>query len=148
MSSRLMPAKPGATAGHRPHDLVLVLGVQAQGPRVDAGEPLEQCRLPLHDRERGGRTDVAQAEHGGPSVTTATALRFTVRRARRRVVDDGAADAGDAGGVDQRQVVAVADGVLGLHLDDATEVHQEGAVGDLVDVDAGTARRAATMSSA
>ena len=72
-----------------------------------------------------------------PSVTTATELRLTVsRRASSGFVDDRLADPGDPGRVDHRQVVTVADRVLGLHLDGAAEVHQEGAVGDLVDRDA------------
>ncbi len=50
-------------------DLVGVLGVQADRPGVDAGEPLEQGRLALHHRQRGGGADVAQAQHAPePSV--------------------------------------------------------------------------------
>ena len=46
-------------------DLVGVLGVQADRPGVDPGELLEQRGLALHHRQRGGRADVAQPEHGG-----------------------------------------------------------------------------------
>ena len=44
-------------------DLVGVLGVEHQRDRVQAGEVLEQRGLALHHRQRGARTDVAQAEH-------------------------------------------------------------------------------------
>ena len=46
-------------------DLVDVGGVQADRHGVDAAELLEQHRLALHHRHRGGRADVAEAEHGG-----------------------------------------------------------------------------------
>ena len=49
---------------HGAHDLVDVLGVEAERPGVDAGEPLEQRRLALHHRQRGLRPDVAEPEHG------------------------------------------------------------------------------------
>ena len=42
-------------------DLLGVLGVQADRPGIDAGELLEQRGLALHDRQRGGRADVAEA---------------------------------------------------------------------------------------
>ena len=72
-----------------------------------------------------------------PSVTTATVLRLIVRRrASLGALGDGPAHPRDAGGVGHRQVVAVAQRHLRLHLDLAAEVHQERAVGDLADGDA------------
>ena len=50
------------------------------GHGVDAGEPLEQRGLALHHRQSGARSDVAQTEHGGAAVTTATLLPFIVNR--------------------------------------------------------------------
>jgi hypothetical protein len=47
-------------------DLVDVLRVEADREPVDAGEVLEERGLPLHDRHRRLRADVAEAEHGGP----------------------------------------------------------------------------------
>ena len=51
----------GGDRGDRLDDLVDVLGVEAHRPGVDVGEALEQRRLALHDRQRGVRTDVAEA---------------------------------------------------------------------------------------
>ena len=122
---------------HGAHDLVGVLGVQADRPGVDAGEPLEQRGLALHHRQRGLRPDVAEPEHGravgddrdGVALDGEPPGVGLVRRDRQ-------ADPRDARRVDHRQVVAVADRVLGRHLDRAAEVHEEGPVGDLVHVDA------------
>ena len=65
MSSRLMPPKPGAIAVDGRDDLVGVGGRQADRPRVDAAELLEQHRLALHHGHRRLRADVAEPEHGG-----------------------------------------------------------------------------------
>ena len=53
----------------------------------------------------------------------------------RRVLGDGHADPGHAGGVRPGQLVAVAQGDLRRHLDLPAEVQQEGAVGDLAHLD-------------
>ena len=65
MSSRLMPPNAGGDQLHGAHDLVGVLGVEADRERVDARELLEEARLALHHRHRRRRADVAEAEHGG-----------------------------------------------------------------------------------
>ncbi len=57
--------EPGRDRLDHLDDLLGVLGVQAERPGVDAGEPLEQRGLALHHRQRGLRADVAEAEHGG-----------------------------------------------------------------------------------
>ena len=49
------PAEPGRDRLDDVHDLVDVLGVQADRPGVDAGEALEQRRLALHHRQRRAR---------------------------------------------------------------------------------------------
>ena len=59
------PAEAGRDQLHRAHDLVGVLGVEADREGVDAGELLEQARLALHHRHRRRRADVAEAEHRG-----------------------------------------------------------------------------------
>ena len=46
-------------------DVVDVVRVQADRHRVDAAELLEQHRLALHHRQRRGRADVTETEHGG-----------------------------------------------------------------------------------
>ena len=56
------PAEPGRDHLDGPHDLVGVLGGQADRPGVDVGEPLEQRGLALHHRQRGAGADVAQPE--------------------------------------------------------------------------------------
>ena len=72
-----------------------------------------------------------------PSVTTATLLRLIVsRRASSGLSAIARQTRATPGRVDHRQVVTVADRVLGLHRDLAAEVHQEGPVGDLADLDA------------
>ena len=85
---------------HRPDDLLGVLGVQADGPGVDAGEPLEQRGLALHHRQRGRRAEVAEAEHGGAVGDDRDGVALDGQPAGvGRVVGDGLADPGDAGGV-------------------------------------------------
>ena len=60
-----MPPKLGREAHDRLDDLVDVGGVEADRHGVDAAELLEQHRLALHHRQRGGRADVTEAEHRG-----------------------------------------------------------------------------------
>ena len=115
-----------------PDDLLGVLGVQAHRPRVDPGEPLEQRRLALHHRHRGGGAEVAQAEHGRAVGDHRDGVALDRQPAGVvRVGRDGLADPGDAGGVGAGEVVAVAQRDLRLHLQLAAEVQQERAVGDL-----------------
>ena len=98
-------------------DLLGVLGVQAHRPGVHPGEALEQRRLALHHRHRGGRAEVAEAEHGGPVGDHRDRVALDRQAPRvRRVRRDGLADPGDAGGVGPREVVAVAQADLGLDL--------------------------------
>ena len=52
-------------AHDRLDDLVDVGGGEGDRDRVDAAELLEQHGLALHHRHRGGRADVAEAQHGG-----------------------------------------------------------------------------------
>ena len=72
-----------------------------------------------------------------PSETTATVFCLIVRfQAELAVGGDRLADARHAGRVRHREVVAGLDRHLRLHLDLAAEVHQERAVGDVLDLDA------------
>ena len=61
MSSRLMPPKVGAIALHCGDDLLLGLGVDADGEGVHAAELFEQHALALHHGQGGFGADVAQA---------------------------------------------------------------------------------------
>ena len=48
---------------HRPHDLLRVLGVQADGVGIYAAEALKETRLPLHHRQGRLRADIPQTQH-------------------------------------------------------------------------------------
>ncbi len=130
-------AEPGRDHLDGLHDLVGVLGRQADRPGVDVGEPLEQRRLALHHRQRRARADVAQAEHGravgddGDGVALDREAAYVVGVGRQRQ-----ADATHARRVGHRQVVAGPQRDLRPDLDLAADVEQEGAVADLVDLDA------------
>ncbi len=122
---------------HDPDDLLGVLRVQDDRPRIDPAEPLEQRGLAFHHRQRRRRSEVAEAQHGR-----------AVGDHRHRVALDGQApgvvgvlgdreaDAGDAGGVGAGQFVAGAERDLRVHLDLAAEVEQERTVGDLAHLEA------------
>src|SRR5690606_29248464 len=130
-------AEPGGDDLHGPHDLVDVLGVEADRPGVDAGEPFEQRRLALHHRQRGRRADVAEAEHGRAVGDHRHAVPLDGEPPDvLGVAGDRHGDPGDAGRVGHGQLVAVAQRHLRLHLDLAAEMHEEGAVADLVDAHA------------
>jgi len=75
---------------------------------VDRGELLEQHALTFHDRLRGQRADVTQAEDGGAVRDHGhqVAARSVLVRGRR-VLDDFLARRRDAGRIGQRQVTLV-----------------------------------------
>jgi hypothetical protein len=64
MSLQVDAAESGGDRGDRGHDGVDVLGVQAERPRIDARESLEQGGFALQHRQRGEWADVAEPEHG------------------------------------------------------------------------------------
>ena len=94
-------------------DLLLRLGVQADGERIDTAELLEKDALTLHDRQTGFRANIAQAQHGGAvgddrhHVALEGVLVDVVG-----VFPDLAAGFSDTGGVGGGQVIAGLD----LHL--------------------------------
>ena len=65
MSSRLMPPKDGAIRTTVSTISSASVVVEHDRDRVEPGELLEQRGLALHHRQRGGRADVAEAEHRG-----------------------------------------------------------------------------------
>ena len=100
------------------HDLVGVLGVDAQREGVDVAELLEQDALAFHDGHAGGRADVAQTKNGGTvgddghEVVAAGEVPGLLV-----VLVDGTAGLGNAGRVEQRQVLGALDMLAGAHLD-------------------------------
>ena len=95
---------------HEVDHLVGRAGIDAHGKPVDAAELLEQQRLALHHRHCRLGPDVAQAEHRRAVADDRDGvLADRVAMREGRVVMDRHADAGDAGGVGHRQVVAVVD---------------------------------------
>ena len=120
------------------HDLVDVLGVEADRPGVDVAEPLEQRGLALHHRHRRAGPDVAQAQDGGAVGDDGDGVALDRQPADvLGVIGQRQADPGDAGRVGHRQVVAGLERHPGGDLDLAAEVQQEGAVADLAHLHAG-----------
>ena len=119
-------------------DLFGVLGVQDNGPGVDAAEFLEQDGLAFHDGQGGLGSDVTQAEHGGAvgDDRDRVGLHGEQVGLLRHVVDGGT-HAGDAGRVGAGEVVAVTQRHLGVDFDLAADVAHEGLVGDGVGGDTG-----------
>ncbi len=130
------PAEVRRHAHDRVDDLLGILRRQAERERVDPGELREEHRLAFHDRQRALGADVAEAEHGG----TVGDDRHGVAPHREGpceilVLGDRAADPRDAGGVHEREVVAVADLGAALDLDLPAEVDEERPVGDRAHLD-------------
>jgi hypothetical protein len=110
------------------------LGVQAQGPRIDVAESLEQRGLSFHDRQGGFGTKIAQAEYSGPVCDDRNTVPLAGQPASVLLVSrDRQRDTGHPRGVKHGQIVTVADWVLARHRDLAAQMHQEGAIADLVD---------------
>ena len=137
MSSRLMPSKSRGDRLADRDDLVGILRGEADRPRIDAAELLEEHGFPFHHRHCRLRPDVAEAEHRRPVRHDRDGVLLDGEVPRgRRIVRDGLRDAGDAWRVGHREVVAGLERDLRLHLDLATEVHEERPVGDAQDLDA------------
>src|SRR3989442_1105053 len=131
------PAEHGRDRLHDRHDLVHVLGRQAQREGVDPGELLEDERFALHHRLGGARADVAETEHRGAVRHDRDGVLLDRQRVRfLGVVVDGHADARDARRVGHGEVVAGLDAHLPAHLDLPAQVHEERAVRDVDDLHA------------
>ena len=119
------------------HDLIDVLGVEAQRERVDAGELLEQHRLALHHRHRRLRADVAKPEHRGAVGDDRDRVALDRQRPRLgRILVNRHRHTRHPGRVGHREIVAGLDRDFRVDLDLAALVHQERAVRDAVDTDA------------
>ncbi len=130
------PAEPGRDRGHGGDDLVRVGRREADRPGIDAAELLEENGLSLHHRHRRLGADVAEPEHRGAVAHDGDRVLLD-----REVPDlagilgDRDAHARDAGRIGHREVVAGLQRHLRGHLDLPAEVQQEGAVGDVLDLD-------------
>src|SRR5690606_7635659 len=118
-------------------DVLDRVGVQADRERIDPGEALEQRRLALHDGHRGERPQIAEAQDRGAVGDDRDGVALDGQAAGvLGVLRDRLDHAGHARGVDHREVVAVADRELRLDGELASQVREEGAVGDLAELDA------------
>ncbi len=137
MSSRLIPPYAGAMRRDDLDDLLGVLRVEYHRPGVHPAEALEQRRLALHHRQRGGRPDVAQPQYRRAVADHGDRVAFDGQPAGVvRVLRDRQADPGNPRRVRPGQLVPVAQRDFRRYLDLAAQVEQEGTVGDLADVDA------------
>ena len=107
MSSRLMPPYDGAIRAIASTSSSTVPVSMHHRHGVDSGEVLEEHGLALHHRHRPERADVAQAQHRGAVADHGhgVAPRGVAHR-QGRVRGDRERDLRDAGGVEQRQVLA------------------------------------------
>ncbi len=119
------------------HDLLGVLGIEADREGVDARELLEQAALALHHRHRRRGADVAQAEHRGAVGDDGDGVALDrVLEGLVGVVADRDAHPRDARRVGHREVVARLQRVLVVLFDLAAHVQHEGAVGGVHDLHA------------
>ena len=132
------PAEARSDRAHRRDDLVHVLRREAERPGVDAAELLEQHRLPLHHRQRRFRADVAEPEDGCAvgDDRDCVLLHGQVPDELGALGDRGA-DARHTRRVRHREVVPRLQRRLRRHLDLAAFMQVEGAVRDVLDLDAG-----------
>ena len=116
----------------RVDDRLGVLGVEADRPGIDVGEPFEQRGLALHDGHRGCRPDVAEPEHGRAVADDRDRVALDRQPAGvLGILGDRQADPRHPGCVGTGQIVAGTQGHLRFDADLAAQVHQERAVTDL-----------------
>jgi len=121
---------------NRLHDLVDILGVEADREGVDAAELLEEHGFALHDRQGALRPQVAKPEDSAAVGHDSHAVALDGQAASAvGVLGDGSTDARHARRVGHREVVASLDGDLADDLDLAAGMELEGAVGILQDLD-------------
>ena len=131
-------AEGGSDELHGLDDLLRVLGVEADGKGIHSGQLLEEHGLALHHRHRRLGADVAEPEHRGAVGDDGHRILLDgEREGALRVFLDRHAHAGHTGRVGHGEIVARPDRHLAAHLDLATEMHEEGAIRDVGDLDAG-----------
>ena len=123
------PAEARSDCLHDLHDLVGVLRVETQRPRVDRAEGLEEHGLALHDRHCRLRSDVAQPQHRRAVRDDGDSVGLHGQRPRRlRVLVDRHGNAAHAGRVDVGEIRVRRDRDLVADLDLPVAVELEGAV--------------------
>ena len=134
MSSRLIPAKPGATALTTAMISSTSWVSRHNGQASMSPNRLNSAALPSITGSAASGPMLPKPEHSRPVGDHRDAVAFHRQSAGvLRILRDGQADPGHARRVDHRQVVPVADRVLAVHLDLAAQVHQERAVRHLPD---------------
>ena len=79
---------------------------------INAGKLLEEHALAFHDRLAGECTDIAKTEHGGAVGNDGNQIGARSEEIRlQRVGFDGLTGVGDTGGVRERQVALVIEGL-------------------------------------
>ena len=107
------------------------------GKRIDAGELLEQHRLPFHHRQRGGWSNVAEPEHrGSVSYDGNCVLLDRQREGFIGIFVNRVADASNARRVGHREIRARLQRHLRNDFDLAAEVHQKSRIRNLQQLDA------------
>ena len=134
MSSRLMPPNPGAIARTILTISSASLVSRQRGNASTSAKALKRRALPSITGIAALRTDVAQPEHRRAVRDDGDRVLLDRQGVRLLgIVVDRHADAGDAGRVGHREVVARLHRHLAADLDLAAEVHEEGPVGDVED---------------
>ena len=102
----------------RSHDLVHILGSDAERERIHISERLEQRTLALHDRHTCDRADIAQTEHCGAVRNDRNQIMAAgVGIAERRIVLDLEARLGYAGSIRNRKIILAAYRTTGYDFD-------------------------------
>ena len=137
MSSRLMPPKPGAIAVTAATISSASFVARQIGQASTPPNSLKSIALPSITGIAASGADVAEAEHGRAVADDGDGVLLDRQVPDlARILGDRHADAGDAGRVGHREVVAGLQRRLRGHLDLAAEVEQERPVGDVLDLDA------------
>ena len=138
MSSRLMPPKPGEMALTIAMISSVSLVSRHSGQASMPANSLNSIALPSITGMAAWGPMSPRPEHGGAVGDHRHRVLLDGERPHLvGIIVDGHAHAGDAGRVGHREIVAGLHRHLVVHLDLAAEVHQEGAIGDVHDLDAG-----------
>src|SRR5882672_10847638 len=119
------------------HDLVRVFRIQTNRKGIDAAEFLEEHRLAFHHRHGRRRPNIPKPKHRCSISYDGHGIFLDCKReCFFRILTNRFADTRDARSVSHRKIGASLQGHLRHHFDLATNVHEEGAIRDLQDLDA------------